>query len=267
MKAMMDIYATQTKTAIAVEFQYRVSQLLWLVGMIAEPVIYLVVWTTVARAQGGSVGGYTAGEFAAYYIAWTLVRHMNIALTPYAFEQRIREGQLSAELLRPMHPFHRDLAWFLGMKVITFAMWLPIAVLLSLAFHPTFNPQPWMVAGFLVALVTAFIMRFTLLWALGLVTFWVTRVSAVFELYFTVELLLSGRLVPMSLMPDWVQQVSNYLPFRWAFGFQLELLLGRLTPQQTLMGFGAQAIWFAVGTLLILLVWPAALRKYSAVGA
>ena len=64
-----------------------------MIGMVAEPVIYLVVWSTVARQQGGSVGGFTPGEFAAYYIVWTLVRNMNIALTPYGWEERDPRGR------------------------------------------------------------------------------------------------------------------------------------------------------------------------------
>jgi hypothetical protein len=46
--------------------------------MVAEPVIYLVVWTTIADSHGGSVQGITAGEFAAYYIVWTLITHPNL---------------------------------------------------------------------------------------------------------------------------------------------------------------------------------------------
>ena len=63
--------------------------------MLAEPIVYLVVWTTIADQQGGSVQGLTTGEFAAYYIVWTLVRNMNIVFTPYGWEWRIREGELS----------------------------------------------------------------------------------------------------------------------------------------------------------------------------
>ena len=79
--------------------------------------VYLVVWTTIAEQQGGSVQGITTGEFAAYYIVWTLVRNMNIVFTPYGWEWRIREGQFSASLLRPLHPLHDDLAAFAGWKV------------------------------------------------------------------------------------------------------------------------------------------------------
>ena len=81
------------RIAIASQFQYRVANYFYMIGMVAEPVIYLVVWSTVARQQGGSVGGFTPGEFAAYYIVWTLVRNMNIVFTPFGWEERIREGR------------------------------------------------------------------------------------------------------------------------------------------------------------------------------
>src|SRR5260370_3052914 len=98
MSAYLDLYWTHMKIAIAVQFQYRVANYFYMIGMIAEPVIYLVVWSTIARTNGGSVAGYTAGEFAAYYIVWTLVRNMNIVFTPYPWEQRIHHGHLSAIL-------------------------------------------------------------------------------------------------------------------------------------------------------------------------
>ena len=58
-----------------------------------------------------------------------------------------------------------------------------------------------------VALVTGLWWAIALgvLWALGLITFWTTRVSAIYEAYFLAELLLSGRLVPMQLVPHWAQ--------------------------------------------------------------
>lgn len=267
MTGWIDLYLTQMRTSVAQQFQYRAGVLLWLIGMVVEPVIYLVVWTTIANQQGGQVGGFTAGDFATYYIGWTLVRHMNITLTPYAWEMRIRQGDLSRELLRPLHPFHNDLGYFMGMKVVQMLVWVPIAAVLIVAFQPTLNAQPWQYACFAIALFTAFVMRFALTWALGLSTFWLTRPRAFFELYFAAELIFSGRLVPMSLMPEWVQALSNVLPFKWAFGFQLELLVGKLTPEQALFGFAAQAFWFAVGVLAVAVLWRSAVRKYSAVGA
>ena len=196
------------KTSIASNFQYRVSNYFYMIGMIIEPVIYLVVWSSIARQQGGDVGGYTPETFAAYYIVWTLVRNMNIVFTPYGWEERIRQGELSPMLLRPLHPIHYDIAYFAydiayfaGWKVVAIVLWLPIAAVLSLAFHPQLEVTAVEAAVFVVAIWGAYLIRTMLLWLLGMVSFWTTRVSALYELYFTAELLLSGRLVPLALMP------------------------------------------------------------------
>ena len=267
MRGMLDYYLTQMKIAVLQQFQYPVANYFYMIGMIAEPVIYLVVWSTVARAQGGTAGGYTPGDFAAYYIVWTLVRNMNIVFTPYGWEQRIQRGELSAVLLQPMHPLHRDLAFFAGWKLVVIILWLPLAAALSLIFRPTLHLTLPGILVFAVAIWGAYLIRSMLLWVLGMVSFWTTRVSAIFELYFATELLLSGRLVPLSLMPPWVQTLSAYLPFKWTFGFPIEALIGQLSTQQLLSGLVSQAAWIGAGTLLVAIVWHFGIRRYSAVGS
>ncbi|TVS09241.1 MAG: ABC transporter permease [Gammaproteobacteria bacterium] len=263
---MVDFYATVSRTAVQEQFQYRTANYMYMIGMVVEPVVYLVVWSVVAEASGGSVGGYTPGGFAAYYIVWMLVRNMNIVFTPYGWEFRIREGQLSGMLLRPIHPLHYDLAYFAGWKVIAVLLWIPIAVVLALLFPPELTVNLAQVATFLVAIWGAYVIRTLLLFVLGMVTLWTTRVAALFELYFTAELLLSGRLVPLDLMPDWVLRWVDWLPFRSTFGFPIEALVSDLSGPQLVRGLVAQLVWIAIGWALAMVVWKRAIRRYSAVG-
>jgi len=266
MKRYIDFYLTSMKVALQTQFQYRAQNYFYMIGMIAEPVIYLVVWSTVAEQQGGSVGGYTAGAFAAYYIVWTLVRNMNIVFTPYGWEGRIQRGRLSTELLRPIHPLHSDVAYFAGWKFVEIVLWLPIAVILALIFKPTLNPTWLQVVVFFFAIWGAYLIRTMFLSLLGMITFWTTRVGAIYELYFALELILSGRLVPMSLMPDWVQKTSMYLPFQWTFFFPINSLVGTPTTAELLGGLGIQLAWIAGGILLVNLVWHLGIRRFSSVG-
>ncbi len=264
--AWVDLYLTEMRIAIAEQFQYRVANYFYMVGMIAEPVIYLVVWTTVANQQGGSVGGYDAGQFAAYYIVWTLVRNMNIVFTPFGWEERIREGQLSGQLLRPIHPVHWDLGYFAGWKVVVIVLWLPIALVLSLLFRPTATLTPLGIGVFAIAIWGAYLIRSLNQSSLGMVTFWTTRVGPVFDIYFTAELLLSGRLVPLGLMPDWVQRIAAVLPFQYTFGFPIEALVGNLSPGQLLGGLAMQLLWIVIGAVVLRRAFAFAVRRYSAVG-
>lgn len=266
MSGYLDVYRTVARIAVMTQFQYRTANYFYMIGMVAEPVIYLVVWSTIAASQGGSVGGYTPGAFAAYYIVWTLVRNMNIVFTPYGWEDRIRQGELSAALMRPIHPLHVDIAFFGGWKLVVIVLWLPLAAVLALLFRPELSPSWLEVSVFAVAIWGAYLIRTMFLWLLGLITFWTTRIGAIYELYFALELLLSGRLVPMSLMPDWAQRLSDLLPFRWTFGFPIEALVGQLSTRDLLLGLATQALWVAAGAGLVALVWRAAIRNYTAVG-
>jgi len=265
-RGYLDYYLTSMRIAIATQFQYRVANYFYMIGMVAEPVIYLVVWSTIARQQGGEVGGITPGQFAAYYIVWTLVRNMNIIFTPYGWEERIRTGELSGMLLRPVHPIHADLGFFAGWKFVVIVLWLPIAVVLSALFQPDLQPRPIDVVVFAFAIWGAYLIRSVNYWILGMVTFWTTRVGPIFQLVFTAELLLSGRLVPLSLMPDWAQRLADVLPFKWTFGFPIEALVGRLPAPELLGGLAMQALWIAIGAIGVRVVWRFAVRHYGAVG-
>ena len=265
-RSYVDFYLTTMRTSISSQFQYRAAAYMYLLGMVAEPVIYLVVWTTIAEDSGGTVGGLTTGELAAYYIVWTFVRNMNLVNSPYGWEWRIRDGELSGMLQRPIHPMHYDLAWFAGSKLPWMLFYLPIAIVLTVLFEPTFDFRIAEIAVFAVAIWGAYLIRSFNQGALSMLCFWTTRGGAAFSLYITLELLLSGRLVPMTLMPDWAQTLAWFLPFQWTFYFPIETLVGDYSNAELVGGLGMQLFWILVGIGIFSFFWRRAVRHYTAVG-
>jgi ABC-2 type transport system permease protein len=263
---MIAVYAGYIRFSILQQLQYRAANWFFLIGMVVEPVVYLVVWRTIAEQQGGSVEGITAGQFAAYFIVWTLVRNMNIVLTPFAWEERIKEGSFATQLLRPIHPIHEDLAGFIGWKFVMIAMWLPIGAVLTAIFRPDLSPRLLQVAVFLVAIWGAYLIRALLQWALGMITFWTTRVAAIFEAYYLSEMVLSGRLFPIRLLPDWAERLTWFLPFRWGFAFPITALTGPITDRELMIGLGMQLLWTSIGALVVRLTFSRAVRRFSSVG-
>jgi ABC-2 type transport system permease protein len=266
MKRHIDFYLSCMRIAILGQFQYRANNYFYMVGTILEPTIYLVVWSTIANSQGGSVGGYTTGTLAAYYVVWTLVRQMNVVLTPYDWENRIQQGQLASELLRPIHPVHNDVAYFAGWKFVQILLWLPLGAIMALIFKPVLHPNLLQVLVFLVAIWGAYLVRTVMYTSLGMITFWTTRVSAIFELIFALELILGGRLVPMTLMPDWVQRIAFYFPFQWTFFFPINALVGNMAAPDLFIGLGMQLAWILFGVVVLNTVWHFGIRRFSSVG-
>jgi len=102
-------------------------------------------------------------------------------------------------------------------------------------------------------------------WILGMASFWTTRAGPLFQLMFTAELLLSGRLVPLVLLPDWAQRLADVLPFKWTFGYPIDALIGQLPIGELLGGLVVQVLWIAVGAIGVRIVWRFAIKRYSAV--
>ncbi len=213
------------------------------------------------------MGGYTRGDFAAYFLGLMVINNITYSWIMHEYEYRVREGTLSAALLRPLHPIHADLADNLASKMVSTPLILLMAFLLGFVFRPTVVFVPWAVAAFVPAVLLAYLLRFLLEWTLALAAFWTTRVSALNQAYYVALLFLSGQVAPLSLFPGAVQALASALPFRWMIAFPLELLLGRLTPLQALTGFGVQAIWILVALVVVRFAWRAGVRRYSAVGA
>ena len=267
MAAFAEIYWVQLKTQLAVQFQYRVAMLIWLIGMIIEPIMYLVVWSTVARYQGGAVGGFTAGDFVAYYIVMMLVNHATFTWIMWEYEYRVRDGTLSALLLRPIHPIHADVADNLAYKALTLTVLLPLAILLAWIFRASFHWQWWSLALFLPALALAAAMRMLAEWTLAMAAFWITRVNAINQVYFVALYFFSGWIAPLDLFPQFIRQTAYLLPFRWIIYFPIELALGRLSLQEAWIGLAAQAAWIGLLLLLLNFIWRAGVKRFSAVGA
>ncbi len=267
MSGLVDLYLQQLKTNIASMLQYRATLAIWLIYNILEPIIYLVVWSTVSRSSGGSIGGYAPRDFAAYYIILMLVNQTTFTWVMYEFEYRIRQGTFSATLLHPVHPIHTDIAVNLSSKLVNLPFVVAAAVGLTILFHPAFRLAPWTIAAFFPALILAFLVRFLVDWIVALAAFWTTRVAAINQIQFMAVLFFSGQIAPLTVLPRPLQAVATILPFRWTVGFPVELVLGRLTPIQVLAGFGIQAAWLLAAATLLKFAWRASLRNYSAVGA
>ncbi|GAC1322240.1 MAG: ABC-2 family transporter protein [Chloroflexota bacterium] len=263
----MNFYRIQFRVIIATQLQYRVALIIWLLGLVLQPLIYLVVWSTVTRSTGGTVGGYSNGDFAAYFIILMVVNHATFSWVMYGFDQRVRLGTLSPFLLRPVHLIHTDIAENFSYKILTLPVVLVTAALLTTAFHPVLHVRLWAVLAFAPSLILAILMRFLIEWAVSLIAFWTTRANAVNQIYEVAALFLSGQVAPLSLFPPPVQIVGDVLPFRWMVGFPVELLQGRLAPHQVLAGLGAQILWLALAFVAMRILWSAGVRRYSAVGS
>lgn len=267
MSGLAALYLALVRVSIAEQLQYRAANAIWILSAVLEPLVYLVVWRAVAAAQGGPVGAYDAAALSAYFLAFLLVNHLTFNWVMWDFQYRIETGQLSFQLLRPVHPLHQDLADNLGYKLVMLVLLAPVVAALAWGFEPRFETGRWAALALVPVLALAFALRFVFEWVLALAAFWTTRVLAINQAYSAVLLFLSGRFAPNDLLPTALEAVAWWLPFRWMIAFPVELAIGRVEPREAFVGVGMQGAWLALVLLGLQLGWRRAVRRFSAVGS
>ena len=126
---------------------------------------------------------------------------------------------------------------------------------------------PLDIIAFLPALLLAMALRFIVEWTLALAAFWLTKVSAINNLFDVLFLFLGGQFAPLDVMPGWIQTLALLSPFPWSIAFPVEVALGQRSGADILIGYGAQLGWIAVAGAVLALVWKRAVSTYSAVGS
>ena len=196
-----------------------------------------------------------------------VVDHLTFIWHMWEFEYRIRTGAFSPLLLRPIHPIHNDICENVSYKMIGLVGILPAAVALAVIFDADFSgTSVWTVLAFLPAVLLAMVLRFIVEWCVALSAFWLTKVSAMNAVFFSLFTFLGGQFAPLSVLPGWMQTAAALTPFPWTLAFPVEVLLGRRTSADLLLGYAAQLVWITIAVLTLRLLWIRATRRYTAVG-
>lgn len=267
MRSLPAIYRALVTAQIQALAQYRVQAFLYLLFSVIRPVIFLAAWIAVANAQGGSVEGFDVSDFAAYYVALTVVIHLTMFWHAWEFDFEVRQGKLSPKLLRPLHPIHYAVVENVIWKLYTLIGLLPVLVVIAWSFHARFETQLVHLVLFVPSIVLAAALRFVLGWAVACTAFWTTRSSGVMHLFDRAAFIFAGQIAPLSLMPGILQAISYALPFGYMMGVPADILRGGVSPETALALIAGQLLWLGAAYAVLRVAWRAGLRQYSAVGA
>ena len=252
----------------AEQWQYRANLLMYLFYWLVSPIIYLAVWTSIANVKG-SVNGFTANDFITYYMVLLICDQMTSNIVIHTFAYKIQDGTLSGELIKPIHPLLTNgLVNNIAFKVLTIMGLLPIWIILFFLFKPNFSGVA--ITGVLLSIpimVVAFFIGYLLSAAITSLAFWTTRVYSIHEFYFALILLFSGQFVPLPLMPKLIQDIAQYLPFQLFLYFPIQLILGKLSTDQIVLGYVMAGVWLVIAIVTFNWVWRQGVKQYSAVGA
>ena len=218
-------------TRFAEMAEYRAEVVIWMLSGTLSLVMMLVWMAQAQAAPGGQIRGYDAAGFATYFLSTWLVSQLLVVWVAWELDFEIRQGTLSAKLLRPLDPMWTHYASHVAERLVRLVPMLVLVTAFALLSGARFTTEWWAYPA-----------------ALGLAA-------------------LGGMFAPLDFYPAWVQSVAVWTPFPYMLGLPAQLLAGKAGPEDALRGALVMLGWLVVFWFLRLAVWRAGLKKYGAVGA
>lgn len=209
------------------------------------------VLLAAAREAGGAVGGYDPEQIATYvWLSQGLIG--TVMLWGWTdLSDRIRTGDVVADLLRPVHPVTGYLAVDLGRAAYAalsrFAVPLAVGVVLFDLYAPR---RPGSYPLFVVSVGLAVVVCFGCRYLVNASAFWLLDVRGVNLVWTVSSAALTGLAVPLSFFPEWLAALLWATPLPSILQAPLDVIVERQSVPLTLAMVAGQAAWAAALLLL-----------------
>lgn len=232
-------------SAITVKHGLAYTPWFWndVMGQVVLMIINVFFWRAVYE-RTPAINGVGIDQTIAYVLIANAIGLVISRTLIFEIGPMIREGKIGIELLRPVDFQLRMYAWSLTTVMGTMLQHMALLGLfacLCLGLRLTGSPSVWL--WFLASLLTGHAILFFFDWTISMLAFYSTEVRGLAIFREGVVAFFSGLVIPLAMMPGWLQRIASWLPFGQILDTPVRLLTG-LTPVQA-----------APRALLIQLLW------------
>jgi ABC-2 type transport system permease protein len=257
-----------TRLSLADAIQYRVESAIYFLYEMLPPIMMAFVWLAAYQDQA-TVAGFSVAEMLAYTIGAMMLRAVVTVHVEWALDHEIRQGLLSTQLIRPFNYWGFLFADSLAWKAVRLMFTVPALIGCLVWLGPVIGGltvPPERLPAIVVSVGLAYVVCFFLKLSLGFIGFWTNDIIGVTTLYEVIANVLGGVLIPIALLPDWLQTIARLLPIQAIYSVPLGILLGKGDGATAWFGILLQLGWIAALWGLALVLWRAGLRQYESVG-
>jgi viologen exporter family transport system permease protein len=257
----LDAYVEFAKVAFSREGTYRPQVFTHIGSVLLRVFLLSCLWTALYR-NNGEQAGITLDAMITYATLALLLDLIYGVNGAYVIREKIREGSIAIDLMRPISVPLYVLADTVGQTSFAALQIIP-ALLLSLLLVHVDKPVT-LVAGlaFLVSIALGFLVNFFLDLMMATITFWTMEIFGVQLMVQFISSLLSGSLVPLYFFPAGiVQQLAFASPFAAIYNAPLSIYIGKVAQTQIVAMLGFQVAWVVVFGAVAMALWRIGERK------
>lgn len=212
-----------------------------------------------------TIDGFSKNDMMVYYLFIFVLRTL-LSVYPNEISRFIKTGELNNYLVKPLSLTESQLANELAWKLMRFFFLIAAVFLLSTYFlsgASIYLPEIISIPFFL-SIVIALLLNFYLKTCIEYLAFWFGEIDGIRISFYVLEAFFAGALLPLSLMPQFIQHIGNFLPFKYFYYFPTQIAFSKLTQQELFIGFLIGSTWLCCAFFLSRFLYSRGLRIYSA---
>jgi len=192
------------------------------------------------------VGGYDAADTVTYvWLAQALI------MTVYIFgwqelALRIRDGSIATDLSRPLDPQRYWLAFDLGRAPYHLLFRGVLPFLVGAVVFRLHYPSPLDALAFVASLTFAVVVSLGFRFLYNAAAFWLLDIRGVTTVAITINLFLSGMVMPLGFFPDWLRSFAHALPFAAILQTPVDIWLGKHDGANLAGALALQLLWAVI---------------------
>ncbi|MBI2011978.1 ABC-2 family transporter protein [Candidatus Daviesbacteria bacterium] len=246
---------------------YRLNFSLWRVRSVLQLLLVYFIWFSVFQSQQ-RIFGYDQSSILTYILIAALVRAIVLSSRVMDVANVINEGSVANFFLKPIsfigYYFIRDLSdKLLNISFVIFELAL---ILFLLKPSILIQKNLSILALFLLAVFLGLFLFFIISFIVGLMSFWVENSWGLFFLMYIFLETFGGGIFPIDILPSPYSQIFLIAPFPYLLYFPAKIYLGTLAVPELVKGFFILSFWIIVLYFLMVKLYRAGIRQYSAVG-
>jgi ABC-2 type transport system permease protein len=176
--------------------------------------------------------------------------------------RNIRTGDVASDLSRPVDFIAYWGAQDIGRGAAQLLMrGIPMMLLYALVYPILLPPSALHWLALAVSMVLALAVSFAWRFLYSLAAFWASDAIGIGRFATTLTVFLSGFLMPVAFMPDWMVSLMRLTPFPAMINTPVEIYLGIANGPDLLLALMEQAVWVAILIAISRLVLSAGVRK------
>lgn len=259
-------YWTIYLVSITESMNRRAEMLIYIIQDFIGPLLSILLWLGVVGYAGSIQAGWDSGRIVAYFLTITfLTLAVNHYIDTEIGYKHIAQGELANHIVKPMayylYVFLTETGWKtvrLGVSLFPFGFFL---LLFQNYLHISVAPRQ--VAMAVIYSIIAYLLIFFYKFLIALTAFWVTDHSGFVHAFWGFNAVFAGRLIPFDFLPDWLQRVSWWLPFRFFFYVPANTLLSPESGSSMLINITISGAWLMILVIANMWMFRRGLQRFS----